>query len=287
MKKLLTDKSGFKKIKNKPSKSELKEYYDKKYFSQGKNYFTKYSNEELEYIKNKVNQKFILLNDQLGIKGKKILELGSGEGWILKKFNENGFDITGIDYSDIGCKNHNPDLLKLLILGDLEEEILKIKTKFDVIWIENVLEHVLDPRNLISNIKLKLKSGGLLAVTVPNDFSITQINLMIKGKVKKNEFWVAPPDHLSYFDKNSLIKFFEEFNFKLIDLISDYPIDLNLFCELTNYVDNKSIGKSIHKSRIEIENLFSSISDKKTNNLYRCFADMGIGRDLFAIFKKN
>ena len=85
MKKLLTDKSGFKKIKNKPSKSELKEYYEKKYFSQGKNYFTKYSNEELEYIKNKVNQKFILLNDQLGIKGKKILELGSGEGWILKK----------------------------------------------------------------------------------------------------------------------------------------------------------------------------------------------------------
>lgn len=287
MKKLLTDKSGFKKIKNKPSKSELKEYYEKKYFSQGKNYFTKYSKEELEYIKNKVNQKFILLNDQLGIKGKKILELGSGEGWILKKFNENGFDITGIDYSDIGCKNHNPDQLKLLILGDLEEEILKIKTKFDVIWIENVLEHVLDPRNLISNIKLKLKSGGLLAVTVPNDFSITQINLINKGKVKKNEFWVAPPDHLSYFDKNSLIKFFEEFNFKLIDLISDYPIDLNLFCELTNYVDNKSIGKSIHKSRIEIENLFSSISDKKTNNLYRCFADMGIGRDLFAIFKKN
>ena len=38
--------------------------------------------------------------------------------------------------------------------------------------------------------------------------------------------------------------------------------------------------------RIEIENLFSSISDEKTNNLYRCFADLGIGRDYFAIFKK-
>ena len=63
--------------------------------------------------------------------------------------------------------------------------------------------------------------------------------------------------------------------------------DLNLFCDLTNYIDNTSIGKTVHKSRIEIENLFSSISDEKTNNLYRCLADMGIGRDLFAIFKKN
>ena len=148
MKNLSTDKSGFKKIKNKPLKSELKEYYEKKYFSQGKNYLTKYSKDELEYIKNKVNQKFILLKTHLKQGKKNFLELGSGEGWVLKKFNDNGYKVTGIDYSDLGCKNHNPDLLDLIILGDLEEEILKIKTKFDIIWIENVLEHVLDPRNL-------------------------------------------------------------------------------------------------------------------------------------------
>ena len=281
---IIIDEIGFKKIKYMPSKLELKEYYQKKYYTQGKNYLENYSNEEKIYIRNKVNQKFLLVEQHLDEDKCSFLELGSGEGWVLNKFFEKGYNVLGIDYSDLGCKNHNPDMLQFMIKGDLEEEIMKLKKKADVIWIENVLEHVVDPKKLISNIKLILNPGGYIAVTVPNDFSIVQKDLFNKGKIS-NKFWISPPDHLSYFDKKSLIKLFKFFGFSLIDIISDYPIDLNLYNDLTNYVKDKSLGKKVHQSRIEIENLFSSISDEKTNSLYRCFAELEVGREYFAIFK--
>ena len=141
-------------------------------------------------------------------------------------------------------------------------------------------------KRINKNTKIILKESGLLAVSVPNDFSMVQMDLLKKGKLKNKEYWISPPDHLSYFNKETLIRFFEEFNFNLIDLISDYPIDLNLYCDLTNYVDKKSIGGKVHKKRIEIENLFSSISDEKTNNLYRCFADLGIDVIILQFSKK-
>ena len=285
-KNIIEDKLGYKKIEEKPTRKELKDYYEKKYYSQQKNYHTEYSHEEIKYLKNKLNQKFLLLNNHLDNSSKSFLELGSGEGWVLNKFYENGFQVLGLDYSDTGCKNHNPKMIPFMKLGDLENEIMTLDKKFDVIWIENVLEHVIEPKELIKNTKIILKESGLLAVSVPNDFSLVQMDLLKKGRLKNKEYWISPPDHLSYFNKETLIRFFEEFNFNLIDLISDYPIDLNLYCDLTNYVDKKSIGGKVHKKRIEIENLFSSISDEKTNNLSRCFADLGIGRDYFAIFKK-
>lgn len=286
-KKLIKDKLGFIKVKENPSKQELRDYYQKKYYNQEKNYKKKYSIEEINYIKNKLNQKYILVKNNLSDNKKKLLELGSGEGWVLDKFNKNGFEVVGIDYSNDGCKNQNPHVLDKIIIGDLEEYTYNFdKNSFDIIWLENVLEHVLEPKKLIKNLFKILKKEGLIAVVVPNDFSIVQKDLIKRDKLKNNEYWVSPPDHLSYFNKDSLVNIFSNYKFKLLDMISDFPIDLELYSESTNYIDNPKLGSKAHQKRMEIENLFSSISDEKTNNLFRAFADLGIGRDLFAIFKK-
>ena len=67
-------------------------------------------------------------------------------------------------------------------------------------------------------------------------------------------------------------------------MISDFPIDLELYSESTNYIDNPKLGSKAHQKRMEIENLFSSISDEKTNNLFRKFADLGNWEGSFCNF---
>ena len=286
---IIEDELGFKTLKNKPSKEELKKYYSEKYYNQEKNYKQTYSQEEISYKKNKLEQKFLMLSNFFSENQKIFLELGAGEGFVLKKFHQNNFNVKGVDYSIDGVKNHNPDMIKYLISGDLEDEIEHVKSNsIDILWIENVLEHVLYPKKLISTIYDKLNSDGLLAVSVPNDFSVVQKDLISSKLVKKENYWLAPPDHISYFDYKSLINTFKHYNFELLDIMSDYPIEFDLYSENSNYIDNNHYdGKFSHQKRIKIENLLSQISDSKVIQLYRDFAKLGVGRSFFAVFKKT
>jgi hypothetical protein len=107
-----------------------------------------------------------------------------------------------------------------------------------------------------------------------------------KGQVD-SEYWIALPDHLSYFNKEGLSNIAADANWRLLDLIADYPIDFALLNENTNYIRDKGKGKSIHFQRVMIENLFYSTSIELTVNYYRSLASLGFGRQIIAFFGKG
>ena len=149
------NKYGFYEVINKPSEKELNEYYSKKYYQNNAGSYEKqYTKEEIEYFNNKIEEKYFVINKLLKLLSNStfsILDIGCGEGWTLNYFNEKKWDITGIDFSDSGCKNHNPHLLENLIIGDIYENISKLinSKKYDVVWLDNVLEHVFNPKDLL------------------------------------------------------------------------------------------------------------------------------------------
>ncbi|MEK7097420.1 MAG: class I SAM-dependent methyltransferase, partial [Patescibacteria group bacterium] len=98
-----------------------------------------------------------------------------------------------------------------------------------------------------------------------------------------SEFWVTP-DHLSYFNKEGLINLVKAAGWKNKFVMGDNPIDFNLLNENTNYAKDKSKGKSCHKARIEIDNLMDSISVEKAVDYYRALGQLGLGREIVALF---
>jgi len=127
----------------------LSAYYEKKYYQENKStYNGTYEDNELLYFNNKIEQKYYLLKDFIINKqNPKLLDIGCGEGFTLNYFQKLGWDITGLDYTDYGCKNHNPDVINSFIKGDIYENIkimINSKSKYDMIWLDNILEHVLD-----------------------------------------------------------------------------------------------------------------------------------------------
>lgn len=290
MKKVDLNKYGFFTIKKKPTRKALNIYYSKKYYQGSEGTYSKsYSESECRYFNNKIKQKHsIILNANILSTNKKLslLDIGCGEGFTLKHFKKLGWQVLGLDYSDYGCKTINPDCRKDLIVGDIFENIASLRErnkKFDVIWLDNVLEHVLSPFELLKECNFLTKKNGMLIVEVPNDFSTVQKYLLDKKYIDK-EFWVVIPDHISYFNKEGLTNICKEAGWDKYKIISDYPVDLNLFNDNTNYVKDKSKGKSVHMERIEIENLLHSISIDKTNRLYEIMADIGIGRQIIGFF---
>lgn len=284
------NKYGFYEVANKPSKEELNKYYSEKYYQGNQGSYEKtYSQEEIKYFYNKIEEKYFVLKKILKInpgKTHSLLDIGCGEGWTLSFFRERQWNVTGIDFSEFGCKSHNPQCLKDLIIGDIYETVSDLisKNKFDVIWLDNVLEHVINPKELLDKCRSLMNENGVLIIEVPNDFSILQ-NYLLSNNIIEKPFWIALPDHLSYFNKEGLNNLAKDAGLNAKFTISDNPIDLCLLNENTNYINDKSKGKSCHNSRVKIDNLIHSISIEKAVNYYNSLAELGLGRQIISFFQ--
>jgi 2-polyprenyl-3-methyl-5-hydroxy-6-metoxy-1,4-benzoquinol methylase len=278
---------GFLEIANPPSPETLNAYYAERYYQteQG-NYRKAYSNEELAYINLKIAQKASLVNR---FRGKNtpgtFLDVGCGEGFALLWFSAVGWSVEGIDYSVAGLENMNPDLISHVESGDLFEILNRRISKgkcYDLVWLNNVLEHVLDPVNLLTSLRDLIAPDGILVVTVPNDGSTYQEFLLNNGNIS-HRFWIAIPDHLAYFNYESLLRTAEATGWKCNEIIGDFPIDFFLLHPGSNYVRDRANGPFAHQARLKMDLMLGDhYSHERVNEFYAGLARVGLGRDLTA-----
>jgi 2-polyprenyl-3-methyl-5-hydroxy-6-metoxy-1,4-benzoquinol methylase len=279
---------GFWEISNKPTPEELQKYYADKYYQEGMgSYDIEYSSDELTYFRSKLEQRMAIIQHLFSSNGtfKNFLDVGCGEGYALSFFREQGWNVKGFDFSSAGVKSKNPSCLDILETGDifalLKAEIASGQT-YDLVWLQNVLEHVIDPIDLLKSLRKLVSQGGSAVVTVPNDFSITQRGALAYDHID-TAFWVSPPDHLTYFDHESLRSTANETGWECQEILGDFPVDWFLFHPGSNYVRNKSMGKAAHMARVQIENLIHRQPIEDVLKFWIAAAKLGIGRDITAI----
>jgi SAM-dependent methyltransferase len=73
----------------------------------------------------------------------------------------------------------------------------------DAVVIDNVLEHVLDPQQLLMDAVMTLSTGGLAIVIVPNRNDLRQI----VPSWRDARHWI-PPDHINYFSMTDVKRMF-------------------------------------------------------------------------------
>ena len=147
---------GFWEIAEKPTAQELQRYYANKYYQEAKgSYELEYTKDELLYFRAKLEQRYAVLQHylpQVCESTGRLLDVGCGEGYALAFFREQGWSVKGIDFSSAGVKAKNPGCTDALVTGDifalLRAEIATGAT-YDVVWLQNVLEHVIDPLDLL------------------------------------------------------------------------------------------------------------------------------------------
>ncbi len=176
--------NGYFSIKNLPTKLELEQYYSRKYyqdeFSQNSSI---YSKDELLHSKNIAKVALHIYEKFTQNKENKLLDVGAGKGFFAKYFFEKNWNVRTLDFSEFAIKEYNPKLLNTLIQGDIYknlDELILQKEKYNLINLSNVLEHVLDPIDLLSKFKALLSKESLLRISVPNDYSKFQEFLLEK-----------------------------------------------------------------------------------------------------------
>lgn len=273
-----------------PSATQLEAYYASKYYQENNGgYKPDYGSEELQWLQAKIELRYQVVKSHLSPakSGYRLLDVGCGEGYVLNFFRKLGWEVSGIDYSSAGILSKNPDCLDVLKTGDiftlLSEEVAAGNT-YDVIWLQNVLEHVLDPIALLKTLHSIVSNEGVAVVTVPNDCSIVQL-AALEAQHVSSAFWLAPPDHLTHFDPHTLSSTVEYTGWKCFRMLGDFPVDWFLFHPGSNYVRDQSVGHAAHRARIQIENLINLQPIEDVIEFWAAAAKIGIGRDITCFMK--
>ena len=281
---------GFYEIKDKPTPAELSDYYAKRYYQENlTTYQPEYPAEELEHIEGKLRLRHWVLEQLRESKGPgSFLDIGSGEGWALDYFQRQGWEVLGLDFSSFSFEKFHPQLREYLRTGDLYEGVQQLVAdgrQFDVLWLDNVLEHVLEPAALLLLCRQLVRPDGVLMVDVPNDFSALQQHLLDSGQIDR-PFWVVLPDHLSYFNQPGLRNLAEATGWQVAKVIGDQPIDLNLLNPATNYVMDRTAGKGAHQTRLAQDNfLLRTAPLPAVAAYYEALAGVGLGRSIVAFLQ--
>lgn len=125
----------------------------------------------------------------------RILEIGSGLGYLTYALRKAGYDCIGIDISqravEVACREFGnyyfeTDIMQMSIAED---------ETFDFVIATELIEHISNPKALLGRVHDILKPGGRLILTTPN-----------KDLYSDRFIWHTdlPPVHLWWFSKNSM-----------------------------------------------------------------------------------
>ena len=162
---------------------------------------------------------------------------------------------------------------------------MKDTNGFDAINISEVLEHVIDPIEILKNCYNLLKDDGVLFLMVPNEFNQLQLaNNEINPE--SSNYWVVPDHHYNYFNFDSINNVLEKANFKSFKTEVSFPIEFSLLAGV-NYVEDRDKGKISHGYVKQLElNLVNNGYRSLKRELYESMAKIGLGRDLMVYSKK-
>ncbi len=212
------------------------------------------------------------------LKDLSLLDVGCGWSQALLFFADKGMDCYGFDPAPEAIDYGLSKGLTVKHAGMDRMDVFGEK-KFDVVMLKNVLEHLANPKEVLEEIRTKtLKPGGLLIIDVPNEFNIFQV--AGRDLHKLDDWWVAPPAHLNYFSKDTLVNLLEGtgYSFELAE--ASFPLEMFLLfgdC----YVGDSKIGKQCHQKRVAFEtNLRKLGYGNKLRQFYQALAQLNLGRQV-------
>ncbi len=143
-----------------------------------------------------------------------VLDVGCAQGTLALLLAEDGYKVTAVDirqdFLDYAKSRWTTGEIEF-VQGNAFE--LQLETKFDVIFANQILEHVVYPQELIQKLSLLLNPGGKLIMTTPNsDYVRNSLPTFVElGDPKcweHKQFFADGDDHFFAYTKEELLNVF-------------------------------------------------------------------------------
>lgn len=161
------------------------------------------------------------------------LDVGCGTGFVVEAASEEGWDAKGIDLNpatiEFGITERKLNLKNCAL-----EEFDAAKESFDAISLFEVVEHLINPKTILTKAIQLLKNDGILFLYVPNYDSAYRMLL------EKEAHFIWPTHHLNYYTPQTISYLLEQLGLRVEFLVTE-GLDI---------VDYMWWEKNIHKKDI-------------------------------------
>ncbi len=280
---------GFKHIHPIPSKKEIKAFYQQ-YYEKNKPFdysivTGEFVNETIDQVfKSEENRRIYKMVDDLKKTPLKVmLDVGAGNNLLAKYFQLKGWEVKVNELN----KNAS-EFLKAFGLNvfnnTVEEFDFTRINRISFLNVQFVLEHLRNPIQFLEKAYKYIVPGGIIRICVPNDFSAGQMAYKEYGS--KEVDWIVVPDHINYFDFNSLSNLLTRIGFLEVYRRTNFPLEFLLLGGIDYYScpdDQKKVSTFVSK----FENSFRETNrSDQLEKLYKYIAKAGFGRSIYLYAQK-
>lgn len=274
---LIKDPLGYFRADPLPSDAELKELYDGFYSKEKPDYITN-QERDLRWWNAMYDDRITVMSEIYHKTSNKIfplmLDIGCGAGFFLRR----AWDNPATRWIGVGIEPNKQALdyaKEKTSCGVFYETSLdNVKeTKFCGVHISEVLEHLPRPLETLKEAYDRLIPGGAICVVVPNEKFVWSTD-MVEYRLKYPHVF-QPPQHLNYFDFESIEKLMKLAGFEIYERSAMYPMESFISGGL-DYVKNPDLGILAHQWR---KNFDFAMTSEERRRFYKNLASEGLGRE--------
>jgi 2-polyprenyl-3-methyl-5-hydroxy-6-metoxy-1,4-benzoquinol methylase len=146
-----------------------------------------------------------------------LLEIGCGTGEFSRAIQlAHGSEVWGIE-PNIEAATHAGRVLTHVLTGTIEAHINNLPNSFfDCICMNDVIEHLINPWEILQQLKGKLTPQGVLICSIPNVRHYKNLKaLLIDGDWRYTDSGVLDKTHLRFFTPKSMQRMFTECDYSI------------------------------------------------------------------------
>jgi 2-polyprenyl-3-methyl-5-hydroxy-6-metoxy-1,4-benzoquinol methylase len=148
----------------------------------------------------------------------RVLDVGCSNGVFGRSIKKtNSCEVWGIeprqDVAELAKK-----FLDRVLIGQIENLLSELPDhSFDVIFFNDVLEHLIEPEEILIQLTQKLKPDGVFILAIPNVRYFRNLKSLVVDRDWEYQDWgILDKTHLRFYTQKSILRMFQKLNFEVL-----------------------------------------------------------------------
>lgn len=150
----------------------------------------------------------------------RVLDLGAADGSVAAVLTNMGCQVWGVEKDPVAAKAAKEVCEEVVVadLNDLEFTDIFEKNQFDVVLMLDILEHLMNPDEVLARVASVLADGGWGILSIPN---VTHVSLrlsLLQGRFRYTDTGLLDRTHLRFYDREGLDALLADAGWAMFDI---------------------------------------------------------------------
>lgn len=149
---------------------------------------------------------------------RRVLEVGCGSGALARAYRQRnpGVHYTGVEVVQDAARNAT-DACNDLVRGDIETkpcldalDQLRRDPGWDLLVLGDVVEHLLDPLRVLTELRARMTEGAICMACIPNIGHVSIIYELLRARWNYADTGLLDRTHLRFFTQPTMVELFQQ-----------------------------------------------------------------------------